>query len=157
MNIRSERGRGAILTPVMTTRRRPSDSITVIDCITPRGNIVGYVNGKEYNGPFHVMPNGQKMTGVEHSDADSIIYNTPQESLRTGRTLNRSTGIQLRSIQDLIKESETSQTSQTEDTYTDPVDDAMNDDTDTTPPPSTPPSTPPSSQPSSGGGGYGGY
>ncbi len=157
MNIRSERGRGAILTPVMTTRRRPSDSITVIDCITPRGNIVGYVNGKEYNGPFHVMPNGQKMTGVEHSDADSIIYNTPQESLRTGRTLNRSTGIQLRPIQDLIKESEASQTTESADTYTDPVDDSMSDDNDTTPPPSTPPSTPPpSSPPSSGGGGYGG-
>ena len=158
MNIRSERGRGAILTPVMTTRRRPSDSITVIDCITPRGNIVGYVNGKEYNGPFHVMPNGQKMTGVEHSDADSIIYNTPQESLRTGRTLNRSTGIQLRPIQDLIKESEASQTTESADTYTDPVDDSMSDDTDTTPPPSSPPpsSPPPSSPPSSGGGGYGG-
>ena len=35
------------------------------------------------------MPNGQKMTGAEHSDR-SIIYNTPQESLRTGRTLNNS-------------------------------------------------------------------
>ena len=97
------------------------------------------------------------MTGVEHSDADSIIYNTPQESLRTGRTLNRSTGIQLRPIQDLIKESEASQTTESADTYTDPVDDSMSDDTDTTPPPSTPPSTPPpSSPPSSGGGGYGG-
>ena len=136
----------------MTRKRRQTEVIQVIDCITPKGNIVGYVNGKEYNGPFHVMPNGQKMTGVEHSDADSIIYNTPQESLRTGRTLNRSTGIQLRPIQDLIKESEASQTTESADTYTDPVDDSMSDDTDTTPPPSTPPSTPPSS----GGGGYGG-
>ena len=90
------------------------------------------------------MPNGKKMTGVEHSDNDSIIYNTPQESLRTGRTLNTSTGIQLRPIQDLIKESEASQTTESTDTYTDPVDDAMDDDTDT-PPPSTPPSTPPPS------------
>ena len=158
MNIRSERGRGAILTPVMTTRRRRSDSITVIDCITPRGNIVGYVNGKEYNGPFHVMPNGQKMTGAEHSDTDSIIYNTPQESLRSGRTLNNmTTRAKLRPIQDLIKESETSQTMESADTYTDPVDDAMSDDTDTTPPPSTPPSTPPPSSPPSGGSSGGGY
>ena len=162
MNIRTETGRGAILTPVMTTRRRPSESITVIDCITPRGNIVGYVDGKEYNGPFHVMPNGQKMTGAEHSDNDSFIYNTPQESLRSGRQSNTSTNIQFKSIQQLVEESEVSQT-MSDETYTDPVDDAMDDDTDSTPPPSSPPSTPPPSSPpstpppSSGGGGYGGY
>ena len=105
------------------------------------------------------MPNGQKMTGAEHSDTDSIIYNTPQESLRSGRTLNNmTTRARLRPIQDLIKESETSQTMESADTYTDPVDDAMSDDTDTTPPPSSPPpsSPPPSSPPSSGGGGDGG-
>ena len=157
MNIRSESGRGAILTPVMTTRRRPSESITVIDCITPKGNIVGYVDGKEYNGPFHVMPNGQKMTGAEHSDNDSFIYNTPQESLRSGRQSNISTNVQFKSIQQLVEESEVSQT-MSDETYTDPVDDAMDDDTDSIPPPSSPPSTPPpSSPPSSGGGGYGGY
>ena len=159
MNIRSENGRGAILTPVMTTRRRPSESVTVIDCITPRGNIVGYIDGKEYNGPFHVMPNGQKMTGVEHSENDSLIYNTPQESLRSGRALNK-TEIKLSSIQNLIKQSETSQTLESADTYTDPMDDAMGDDTDTdTTPPSTPPSTPPPSSPPSGSGGSsgGGY
>ena len=106
------------------------------------------------------MPNGIKMTGSEHSDTDSIIYNTPQESLRSGRTLNtRTSEVRLRPIQDLIKESETTQTTESTDTYTDPVDDAMDTDTDmtppsSTPPPSTPPSSPPSSPPS-GGGGYG--
>ena len=155
MNIRSENGRGAILTPVMTTRRRPSEAVTVIDCITPRGNIVGYIDGKEYNGPFHVMPNGQKMTGVEHSENDSLIYNTPQESLRSGRVLNK-TEIKLSSIQNLIKQSETSQTLESGDTYTDPMDDAMGDGTDTdTTPPSTPPSSPPSGSGGSSGGGYG--
>ena len=98
------------------------------------------------------------MTGAEHSDTDSIIYNTPQESLRSGRTLNNmTTRTRLRTIQDLIKESETSQTMESADTYTDPVDDAMSDDTDTTPPPSTPPSTPPPSSPPSGGSSGGGY
>ena len=153
-------GRGAILTPVLTRKRRQSELITVIDCITPRNNIVGYVNGKEYNGPFHVMPNGQKMTGAVHTESDDIIYNTPQESLRDGSPRGASsTRVNLRSIQQLIQESETTQTIESADTYTDPVDDAMDMDTDIdpTPPSSPPPSTPPSTPPSSGGGGGYGY
>jgi len=160
LNVNSLTGSGAILTPVMTRRPRQTGVINVIDCITPRGNIVGYVNGKEYNGPFHVMPNGLKMTGLQHSDRDTIIYGTPQESLRSGGAPASNVGstrIGLRSIQQLVKESEitqteTSQTTENTDLYSDPVDEAG----DT--PPSTPPSgSPPSgSPPSSGGGGYGG-
>ena len=155
-NIRSN-GSGAILTPVITRRRRQSELITVIDCITPRDNIVGYVNGKEYNGPFHVMPNGQKMTGAVHTESDDIIYNTPQESLRDGSPRGTSsTKINLRSIQQLVQESQTTQTTESIDTYTDPVDDAMDMDTDIDPtPPSSPPSSPPPSTPPSSGGGYG--
>ena len=146
-------GRGAILTPVLTKRRRQSELITVIDCITPRNNIVGYVNGKEYNGPFHVMPNGQKMTGAVHTESDDIIYNTPQESLRDGSPRGASsTRVNLRSIQQLVQESEQTQTTESTDTYTDPVDDAMDMGTDIDP---TPPSTPPPSTPPSSGGGYG--
>ena len=148
-------GRGAILTPVLTKRRRQSELITVIDCITPRNNIVGYVNGKGYNGPFHVMPNGQKMTGAVHTESDDIIYNTPQESLRDGSPRGASsTRVNLRSIQQLIQESETTQTTESADTYTDPVDDAMDMDMDTDIDP-TPPSSPPPSTPPSSGGGYG--
>ena len=160
LNVNSLTGSGAILTPVMTRKPRQTGVINVIDCITPRGNIVGYVNGKEYNGPFHVMPNGLKMTGLQHSNQDSIIYGTPQESLRSGGAPASNVGstrIGLRSIQQLVKESEitqteTSQTTENTDLYSDPVDEAG----DT--PPSTPPSgSPPSgSPPSSGGGGYGG-
>ena len=145
--VESATGSGAVLTPVMTTRRRQTGVINVIDCITPRGNIVGYVNGKEYNGPFHVMPNGVKMTGLKHSDTDSTIYNTPQESLRSGGTPSSnigSTQIRTRTISELITESEASQTPT--ETYTDPVDEAG----DMTPPSSPPPSSPPSSG-SSGG------
>ena len=156
LNVNSLTGSGAILTPVMTRRPRQTGVINVIDCITPRGNIVGYVNGKEYNGPFHVMPNGLKMTGLQHSDRDSIIYGTPQESLRSGGSPASNVGstrIGLRSIQQLVKESEstqseTPQTTENTDLYSDPVDEAGD-----TPPPSSPP---PSSPPSSGGGGYGG-
>ena len=160
LNVNSLTGSGAILTPVMTRRPRQTGVINVIDCITPRGNIVGYVNGKEYNGPFHVMPNGLKMTGLQHSDRDSIIYGTPQESLRSGGSPASNVGstrIGLRSIQQLVKESEstqteTPQTTENTDLYSDPVDEAGD-----TPPSSPPPSSPPpSSPPSSGGGGYGG-
>ena len=168
LNINTITGSGAVLTPVMTTRRRETGVINVIDCITPRGNIVGYVNGKEYNGPFHVMPNGLKMTGLKHSDTDTIIYGTPQESLRSGGAPSSnigSTKVRLSSIQELIQKSESTQVQQTETTetsenmelYSDPVDEAQTQiDTSggSTPPPSSPP---PSSPPSSGssGGGYG--
>ena len=163
LNVNSLTGSGAILTPVMTRRPRQTGVINVIDCITPRGNIVGYVNGKEYNGPFHVMPNGLKMTGLQHSDRDSIIYGTPQESLRSGGSPASNVGstrIGLRSIQQLVKESEstqseTPQTTENTDLYSDPVDTTP--DSGSSPPSSPPPSSPPpSSPPSSGGGGYGG-
>ena len=153
LGVKSYTGSGAILTPIMTRERRQSEVIQVIDCITPRNNIVGYVNGKEYNGPFHVMPNGQKMTGAVHTESDDIIYNTPQESLRDGSPRRiSSTEVNFRSIQQLVQESEQTQTTETTDTYTDPVDDAMDMDTDIDP---TPPSTPPPSTPPSSGGGYG--
>ena len=156
INIESN-GSGAILTPVMTYRRRQSEIITVIDCITPRGNIVGYVNGKVYNGPFHVMPNGDKMTGAVHNDNDAIIYNTPRESLRSGAAPTSNVGstkVGLRSIQQLVTESEstettTSQTTENVDLYSDPVDEATDTSGGSTPPPSSPPSS------GSSGGGYG--
>ena len=167
-NIQSATGSGAVLTPVMTTRRRATGVINVIDCITPKGNIVGYVNGKEYNGPFHVMPNGQKMTGLQHSNTDAIIYGTPQESLRSDGTPSSnigSTQVRLSSIQDLIQKSESTQSQQTTspdttenvELYSDPTDEAqtqIDSSGYSTPPPSSPP---PSSPPSSGssGGGYG--
>ena len=156
LTIKSNTGSGAILTPIMTSKRRQSEIIQVIDCITPRDNIVGYVNGKEYNGPFHVMPNGQKMTGAVHTESDDIIYNTPQESLRDKSSRGASsTRVNLRSIQQLVQESEQTQTTESADTYSDPMDDAMDSDTDTTPPSTPPSSPPPSTPPSSGGGGYG--
>ena len=162
VTVQSPTGSGAILTPVMTRKPRQMEVITVIDCITPRGNIVGYVNGKEYNGPFHVHPEtGQKMVGLAHTTrSHATIYNTPQESLRSGGTPSSNVGstqIRTRTISELITESEASQTPT--ETYTDPMDEAGG----TTSPPSSPPpsspppsSPPPSSPPSSGGGGYGG-
>ena len=96
------------------------------------------------------------MVGLAHTTrSHATIYNTPQESLRSGGTPSSNVGstqIRTRTISELITESEASQTPI--ETYTDPMDEAG----DTTPPPSSPPpsSPPPSSPPSSGGGGYGG-
>ena len=156
-NVESITGSGAILTPVMTRKRRQTGVITVIDCITPKGNIVGYVNGRPYNGPFHVHPEtGQKMVGLAHTTSPhSTIYNTPQESLRGGVPSSNvgSTKIKLRTIRELVRENET-QTTQTQDTtYSDPVDESQNN----TPPPSPPSSPPPSSPPPSSGSSGGGY
>jgi hypothetical protein len=154
--VQSETGSGAILTPIMTRRPRPMEVVTVIDCITPRGNIVGYVNGKEYNGPFHVHPEtGEKMVGIAHTTrAHATIYDTPQESLRGGTPSSNvgSTRIRTRTISELITESETQ--SQIDDT---PPSSPPPSTPPSSPPPSTPPSSPPpSTPPSSGGGGYGG-
>ena len=169
MQIKSTTGTGAILTPVMTRKRRLTGVINVIDCITPRNNIVGYVDGKEYNGPFHLHPDrGVKMVGAAHtSSAHAVIYNTPQESLRSGgapRSNVGSTRINLRSIPQLIKESEAqTETSSTEtttpsmDTYSDPVDESQNNTPPPSPPSSPPPSSPPPSPPPSSGSSGGGY
>ena len=114
-SVESITGSGAILTPVMTRQRRQTGVITVIDCITPRNNIVGYVDGKEYNGPFHVHPEtGQKMVGLAHTTSPhATIYNTPQESLRTGTSPTSNVGstkVGLRSIKQLVQESESTDT-----------------------------------------------
>ena len=113
------------------------------------------MNGKPYNGPFHVHPTtGQKMVGVAHTtSAHASIYNTPQESLGSGGSVGSNIGsskINLRSIQQLVQESETTQSTDNMNTYSDPIDEAD----DTTPPSSPPPSSPPSSGSSGGGYGY---
>ena len=108
--------------------------VQVIDCISPNiNNIVGYINGKAYTGAYHIMPNGVKMTGSSHSGNDAIIYDTPQESFRSARTVGTAMTM----------------TSTTTTTPVQRIGDSGMSDTSTgssyTPPPSNPPS---------GGGGY---
>ena len=89
LNISTETGFGAILSPILSPRPSYQGEIKqVIDCITPRDGIVGFVNGDPYYGPFHVHPaTGAKMVGSAHTtSAHAIIYDTPQES-RTSRGL----------------------------------------------------------------------
>ena len=61
------------------------------DCIGETNQIVGYVEGEPYIGPYHIHPDtGVKMVGKKHSSSPhSIIYDTREESLsRTVRRMN---------------------------------------------------------------------
>ena len=169
LSIRTSTGSGAILRAQLAPRPEYQGEIkVVIDCITPRDGIVGFVNGEPYYGAFHVMPNGVKMTGAKHSDTDFIIYDTPQES-RTARGM-MVTGSTITTVasaeQVTYEQSEVVAPTETQ-TMVDSSEGTgtINYDTSapstptssppaSSPPPSTPPSSPP---PSSGGGGYGGY
>ncbi len=101
--VNSKTGVGANIIPIMTfkgqfttdtgaeeRRARPLIGIEqVIDCIGDNKEVVGYVNGVEYSGPYHVMSNGLKMTGATHSGSDSIIYDTMEESLGQSATVSQ--------------------------------------------------------------------
>ena len=81
ITIKTTTGTNAVLKAQISPRPEYQGEIKqVIDCVTPRDGIVGFVNGEPYYGAFHVMTNGVKMTGSTHSDSDSIIYDTPQDS-----------------------------------------------------------------------------
>ena len=45
-------------------------------------NVIVYINGFEYTGEYHFMPNGTMMTGASHGEGtDQIIYSTVAESI----------------------------------------------------------------------------
>ena len=90
LTIQTSTGSGAVLKAQLSPRPEYQGEIKqVIDCISPRDGIVGYVNGEAYYGSFHIMPNGTKMTGVKHSDSDMIIYDTPQQSRTSTTTISQ--------------------------------------------------------------------
>ena len=164
-NGESTTGFGAILSAQLSPRPEYQGEIKqVIDCITPRDGIVGFVNGEPYYGVFHVMSNGVKMTGAKHSDSDLIIYDTPQES-RTSRGMMASmssvTTVSSLEIQENVSDT-TIQAIPSSDTSTTMVDTPSQQ---TTQPSYTPPnnnntgssgSSGSGGGGSSGGGGYGG-
>ena len=136
----SSTGTGALIKPIIG--RLPltpqGEIIQVIDCVGPETNqIIGYVNGKAYYGPYHLHPKtGEKMVGAVHTSIPhQIIYDTPEQSFPTNNVSTASTSTQqVTTDQPIITPTST-----------------MTNNTDTTPPSSPPPSAPPS-----GGGGYGG-
>ena len=135
----------------------------VIDCISPRNaNIVGFINGEPYYGPFHVHPTtGAKMVGVAHTTTPhAIIYNTPQES-RTSRSIV-ATSTSYTTVSSSAVQTNVSDTTTTSQTTTNTTPQTGTTDTSSqqtsgqsyTPPPSSPPSGGGSS---GSGGGYSGY
>ena len=144
ITVSSSTGVGALIKPIIG--RLPltpeGEVIQVIDCVGPEtNNLIGYVNGKPYYGPYHIHPKtGVKMVGIAHtSTPHEIIYDTPEQSFAPVAVSVASTTIQ----------------EQTSDQPTiTPTSSPMI--IDTTPaPPSAPPAAPPSPPPG-GGGGYGG-
>ena len=149
LSIESSTGSGADIKPQIAPRPSYQGEIKqVIDCITPRDGIVGFVNGEPYYGAFHVMPNGVRMTGAEHGKNDLIIYDTPSLS-RTSTSTTTSSSTTISTVASPAAPP-TTVTPQQTDTTPPP-----SSPTPPSTPPSSPPSTPPSSPPSSGGGGYG--
>jgi len=140
ITVTSKTGSGALIKPVIG--RLPltpqGEVVQVIDCISPNiNNIVGYINGKPYTGPYHIMSNGVKMTGASHTGNDIIIYDTPQESFRSARSVGITT--MMTTPTTTITQGEVIGEITMPDTSTSTY---------------TPPSDPPTSSPPSGGGGY---
>ena len=175
--INSLTGFGAILKPRFKGRPiEPQGEVKqVIDCISKDDDLVGYVNGKSYYGPFHIHPtNGRKMVGATHTSAPhQYIYDTQAESLgsSSGTVSTTTQIIRETSSTSSSTSSSTTTTSTTSSTTTPPPSSTPPPTTSggggstpstpspsPTPTPPTPPSppTPPTPPPSSGGGGYGG-
>ena len=167
--VNSKTGVGANIIPIMTfkgqfstdtgaeeRRARPLIGIDqVIDCIGDNKEVVGYVNGVAYSGPYHVMSNGLKMTGATHSGSDSIIYDTMEESLGQPITVSQTYNVGVTTTTETITETVVDTTptivlEQTTPTTTTPMDTTTTTDTSTDTSTGTDTS-------SSGGGGYGGY
>ena len=146
------RFKGQLKTDANADKRKAAPLIgidNVVDCIGDNRDPVGFVNGVEYSGPYHVMSSGVKMTGATHGVSDSIIYDTIEESLSNPVVSSSSYQTPTQTVTETPTPTETT----TVDTIvTTPTTPTM--DTTTTTDTSTSTGTDTSS---SGGGGYGGY
>jgi len=164
--VNTKTGVGANIIPIMSfkgqfkedtgadeRRARPLIGIEqVIDCIGDNKEVVGYVNGVAYSGPYHVMSNGLKMTGATHSGSDSIIYDTMEESLGQPAVVSQTSNYATPETTEVaetptpVDTTPNIVTEQTTPTTTTPMDTTTTTDTSTE-----------TDTSSSGGGGYGGY
>ena len=154
LQIETVTGRGAILKPQIAPRPSYQGEIKqVIDCITPRDGIVGFINGDPYYGPFHVHPDrGVKMVGAAHTTTPhAIIYDTPAES-RSSSAVRASTVTTMTTVASPSASPYTPPASVSEPTTTTSTPASS---PPSSPPPSSPPPSSPPSSPPSGGGGYG--
>ena len=126
----------------------------VVDCIGDNRDPVGFVNGVEYSGPYHVMSSGVKMTGATHGMSDSIIYDTIQESLSNPVVSSSSYETPTEAVAETPTSTEATTVDTTPTIVTTPTTPTTTMDTTTTTDTSTSTGT---DTGSSGGGGYGGY
>ena len=164
--VNSETGSGASFIPVMSFKGQFKTDINadkrkaapligidnVVDCIGDNRDPVGFVNGVEYSGPYHVMSSGVKMTGATHGVSDSIIYDTIEESLSNPVVSSSSYETPTETPTQTVTETPTPNVNTTPTIVTNPTTPTM--DTTTTTDTSTSTGT---DTGSSGGGGYGGY
>ena len=161
----SDTGSGASFIPIMSfkgqfktdvdaDKRKAAPLIgidNVVDCIGDNRDPVGFVNGVEYSGPYHVMSSGKKMTGATHGVSDSIIYDTIEESLSNPVVSSSSYETPTETPTQTVTETPTPNVNTTPTIVTTPTTPTM--DTTTTTDTSTSTET---DTDSSGGGGYGG-
>ena len=142
----------------------------VIDCISKEDDLIGYVNGEPYYGPFHFHPSrGVKMVGAKHVPyPHQIIYDTKAESLGSlSSNVTTTTQIQTQTSVTTVEVEEAPVVEPTP--APTPIRNIQSSTSGSgggggssssptpspTPPPSPPPS-PPTPPPNQGGGGYGG-
>ena len=166
--ITSKKGSGAIIRPRLLVRpKQPQGEVkVVVDCISQDNQLVGYVDGKEYYGPYHIHPsNGRKMVGVTHSSVPhKYIYNNREDSLGSPYTISTSGEVSTDTptatpsptpAPEPIPSPEPTPTPSPTPTTQQTSGSGGAGGSSPTPSP-TPPPSPPTPPPSSGGGGYGG-
>ena len=120
LTIQSDTGFGAIIKPQIAPRPSYQGEIKqVIDCITPRDGIIGFINGDPYYGPFHIHPQtGVKMVGAAHTTTPhAIIYDTPAQS-RTSAAASISTSTPIPTVSSPEVQTNVSDTTTTSQTTT---------------------------------------
>ena len=120
LTIQSDTGFGAIIKPQIAPRPSYQGEIKqVIDCITPRDGIVGFINGAPYNGPIHIHPTtGVNMVGAAHTTTPhAIIYDTPAQS-RTSAVASTSSSTPITTVSSPEVQTNVSDTTTTSQTTT---------------------------------------
>ena len=144
--------------PVLGPPKPTGEVKQVIDCIDPEeNNLVGYVKGQPYYGPYHVHPTrGVKMVGIAHTTSPhEIIYDTPEQSFGTRVSIASTMTVSQPSMQTNVSDTTTQTTTSTPPT-TGTTDTPNQQTTGQSDPPISDNTSSDSGSSGSGGGSYGG-
>ena len=158
ITIKSDTGSGALIRPVLGPPKPTGEVKQVIDCIDPEeNNLVGYVKGQPYYGPYHVHPTrGVKMVGIAHTTSPhEIIYDTPEQSFGTRVSIASTMTVSQPSMQTNVSDTTTQTTTSTPPT-TGTTDTPNQQTTGQSDPPISDNTSSDSGSSGSGGGSYGG-